>query len=162
MQALLDYLANEFPQYKEKVDKFHIEETRLWNSVFPSDIPERSLPFYQTIFNVIRHFLDEDVENNGEIPEQLFIQLPTAEIGRTDRQQWGNISIIHEIVAAALLCATFDKLKQNTECPNLDNIVKSKESKWFYTGSKLLNDYNHTSNLLGCWEIRENRVILCL
>lgn len=144
MQKFLNDIKLNFPQYKQTVDNLYMKETLCWESLFSSEIPACQLPFYRGVFDVIRHFLDGDVKNSDAIPEQLFIQIPMEELGRTDTQRRINLNHLHEIIASVLLCSTSDSLRASTMCWGMSNARKGD----FY--------YTKHATLSGCWEIMQS------
>lgn len=114
MSDFFEKASCNFTNYKQKVDSKLSEQTNVWKDVFEG-IPSNQLPFYQSVFNVICHFLNGDVINGDLAPKQLFIQIPMKELGRSDKQQWDNIYKIHEVVGNALIYATASQLYENTK-----------------------------------------------
>ena len=129
MQDFLNSIENNYSSYKNDVDGFYGQETNLWKDVFVGIEPVTS-PFYQAIFNVIRRFLNEEIKNDDQTPTQLFIQLPTEELGRSDKKQYTNRSFIHKVVSSALQYATAETLYKNTRSGEAS---QTKEGELYYS-----------------------------
>ena len=75
MSDFFEKASCNFTNYKQKVDSKLSEQTNVWKDVFEG-IPSNQLPFYQSVFNVICHFLNGDVLNEEIAPEQLLFKFP--------------------------------------------------------------------------------------
>lgn len=123
MDELLDKLKTYFTNYIQEVDKFYIESTKGYSSLFGDKIPDN---FYRAISHIIRQFLEADGNDNS-----LFIQVPVDEISVKPKDQEPNFLKMEDAIAHTLSMAV---------CPisiNAPKIENAPEGSFYYTADEI-------------------------
>lgn len=111
MEHILNGLKDSFQDYQEQVIKLFQEETAPWDGLFN----EVSNPdICRGLFYIVKKFVEGD-------KTQLFIQLPTDELGQNDETQKKNRLEIQEILTDFLLLATKDSWNEYYNCANIED-----------------------------------------
>lgn len=138
-----------YEEYRNRVDAFYREKNENYRELLDAIVCNKNAKdFYDAIFYIIKSFLDDESDNN-----QLFIQLPSDELGYKDTEHQANFSCLQHIAAEALLLATTDKLLQN-ECPQ--SLQECELGSIVFMGSKVLNPADGNSRER-VWKVVESR-----
>lgn len=111
MEHILNGLRDAFQNYQEKVIKLFQEKTEPWNGLFDT---VSNPDICRGLFYIIKKFVDGD-------KTQLFIQLPTDELGQNDETQKKNRLEIQEILTDFLFLATKESWSEQFDCPNIED-----------------------------------------
>ena len=110
MENILNGLKDSFQDYQEKVINLFQEATAPWDRLFDSNT---NPDICRGLFHIIKKFLEGD-------KTQLFIQLPTDELGQNDENQKKNRLEIQETITDCLFLATKNSWIEHYNCPNIE------------------------------------------
>ena len=147
MQELINRIRSSFPRYHKDVNAFFRLKTARWDKLFSGDY---SSDIYRGLLYIISEFLNSE-------KRQLFIQFPTAKLGRTDIRQKANREHLQEIIADILCLTTKKQWEPLLECPEIDS---TSIGEFYYseiTPQKLSTPEKPSSQQEGIiWEIKSS------
>lgn len=112
MKEIIKGLKESFQDYQEQVIKLFQDATAPWDNIFATyETPD----ICRGLFYIIQNFLDGD-------KTQLFIQLPTDELGKDDKTQKNNLSEIQEAITDFLFLVTKNTWAKRLSCPEIKDL----------------------------------------
>lgn len=112
MEEIIKGLKDSFQNYQEQVIKLFQDVTAPWDKLFETyENPD----ICRGLFYIIQNFLEGD-------KTQLFIQLPTDELGKDNEIQKKNLSEIQEAITDFMLLATKNSWERKLCCPKIEEM----------------------------------------
>ena len=123
MQTLIDSISHSFSDYHSRMNSLYNEKTKLWDALFNK---RKFNDIHRGIMHVVQEFLHNDDIN------QLFIQIPTQILGRSESKQKKNLEDIQQLFLDISYLITEDPCT----CPPLE---LCKEGEQYFCGDSIWN-----------------------